>query len=113
VKAVNGAEADVVLPGGESIAVRHDGTAKVGDERRIALRPEDFELSVDQRPGMNGVRGTVTRVNYLGASINAGVRVGETSLVVNIPRGRGAAREGEQVFVCWLKSAGIMLSGAA
>jgi putative spermidine/putrescine transport system ATP-binding protein len=112
VKAVSGAEADVMLQGGDTIVVRHDGTAKVGDERRIALRPEDFELAVEKPPGMNSVRGAVTRVNYLGASINAGVQVGETSLVVNIPRGRGQAREGDQVFLCWSKSAGIMLSGA-
>jgi putative spermidine/putrescine transport system ATP-binding protein len=111
VTAVRGPDAEMTLPGGEAVTVRHDGRAAVGDERRIALRPDDFELGADAQAGMNNVRGTVTRVNYLGASINAGVQVGETSLVVNIPRRRGGARAGEQVYVRWPASAGIMLAG--
>jgi putative spermidine/putrescine transport system ATP-binding protein len=109
VAAVRGTEADVTLSGGEVIAVRHDGTARPGDERRVALRPEDFELGGDQQPDMNNIRGSVTRVNYLGASINVGVQAGDASLIVNIPRGRGEAREGEQVYLRWPKSAGVML----
>jgi len=38
---------------------------------------------------------------------------GETTLVVSIPRGRGAVKEGEPVVVRWLPSAGIMLAGGS
>lgn len=112
VTAVRGAEADIMLATGGSVTARHDGRAKVGEDMSLALRPEDLRLAAQERPDMNSVRGTVVRVNYLGASINAGVRVGGTNLVVSVPRGEGVATEGEQVFVRWPKSSGIMLSEA-
>jgi putative spermidine/putrescine transport system ATP-binding protein len=111
VRAVRDTEAEVALVGGDVIVVRHDGSAKIGDERSIALRPEDFELGTQEKAGVNNIRGTVARMNYLGASINAGVRVGESTLMVSIPRGRAVVQEGEAVFVSWPKSAGIMLAG--
>jgi putative spermidine/putrescine transport system ATP-binding protein len=111
VRAVRGMEAEIALSAGGLIVARHDGSAQAGDERSIALRPEDFELGAQEQPGLNSVRGTVVRMNYLGASINAGVRVGETTLMVSIPRGKVAVREGESVFVSWPKSAGITLAG--
>jgi putative spermidine/putrescine transport system ATP-binding protein len=111
VTAVRAAEADIALENGGTVTARHDGNAKIGDSRSLALRPEDLELAAEEAGDMNSVRGTVVRVNYLGASINAGVRAGDADLIVSIPRGRGAVREGEQVFVRWPKSAGIMLSG--
>jgi putative spermidine/putrescine transport system ATP-binding protein len=112
VTAVRGTEADIMLSSGSSVTARHDGRAKVGENTSLALRPEDFRLAVEEAPDMNNIRGTMVRVNYLGASINAGVRVGETNLVVSVPRGERVAAEGEQVFVRWPKSAGIMLSEA-
>ena len=112
VTAVRDSEADLALATGSSVTARHDGRAKVGESRTLSLRPEDLRFAPEQDPGMNNVTGTVARVNYLGAWINAGVRVGETTLVVSIPRGERAAVEGERVFVRWPKSAGIMLPEA-
>jgi ABC-type Fe3+/spermidine/putrescine transport system ATPase subunit len=91
------------------VTARHDGRLRVGENSSLALRPEDLRLASEADPKMNNVTGTVVRMNYLGAAINAGVRVGDANLVVSIPRGERAAVEGEQVFVCWPKSAGIML----
>jgi putative spermidine/putrescine transport system ATP-binding protein len=113
VAAVRGAEADIALDIGERVVARHDGKARAGDLTTLALRPEDLELAAEAQPGMNNIRGTVVRANYLGAATNAGVRVGETTLVVSIPRGRGAVKEGEPVVVRWLPSAGIMLAGGS
>jgi putative spermidine/putrescine transport system ATP-binding protein len=110
VAAVRGEEADIALDIGQRVVARHDGNARVGDVRSLALRPEDLELAAEAQPGMNNIRGTVVRANYLGAATNAGVRVGEAVLVVSIPRGRGAVREGEPVVVHWRPSASIMLA---
>jgi ABC-type Fe3+/spermidine/putrescine transport system ATPase subunit len=110
VVAVRGAEAEIALDVGQRVIARHDGHTQVGEARSLALRPEDFELASEEKPGMNNIRGNVVRVNYLGAASNAGVRVGETTLVVSIPRGKDVAKEGEQVIVRWPPSAGVMLS---
>jgi putative spermidine/putrescine transport system ATP-binding protein len=110
VAAVRGAEADIALDIGQRVVARHDGNARIGDVRSLALRPEDLELAAEAQPGMNNIRGTVVRANYLGAAINAGVRVGEAILVVSIPRGRGTVREGEPVVVHWRPSASVMLA---
>ena len=59
---------------------------------------------------MNNIRGIVVRVNYLGTATNARVQAGETTLVVSIPRGKGLAKEGEQVVFRWRSSSGILLS---
>jgi putative spermidine/putrescine transport system ATP-binding protein len=112
VTAVRNGEADLAIAAGGVVTARHDGSAKVGESRTLSLRPEDLRFAADQDPSMNNVAGTVVRVNYLGASINAGVRVGETNLVVSVPRGERTAVEGEQVFIRWPKSAGIMLPEA-
>jgi putative spermidine/putrescine transport system ATP-binding protein len=112
VTAVRNGEADLAIAAGGVVTARHDGSAKVGESRTLSLRPEDLRFAADQDPSMNNVAGTVVRVNYLGASVNAGVRVGETNLVVSVPRGERTAVEGEQVFIRWLKSAGIMLPEA-
>jgi putative spermidine/putrescine transport system ATP-binding protein len=112
VTAVRDSETDLSLTVGGSVTARHDGRAQVGESRTLSLRPEDLRFTPEQDPGMNNVAGTVVRVNYLGASINAGVRVGETTLVVSVPRGERAAVEGEQIFVRWPKSAGIILQEA-
>jgi putative spermidine/putrescine transport system ATP-binding protein len=110
VTAVRGSEVDIELAGNERVIARHDGNVRVGDTTTLTLRPEDLELAADAQPGMNNIRGTVLRANYLGATINAGVRAGETTLIVNIPRGRGVVKEGEPVVVCWRPSAGIVLA---
>jgi len=110
---LRGAEADIALDIGERVVARHDGKARSGDATTLALRPEDLELAAEAQPGMNNIRGTVVRANYLGAATNAGVRVGETTLVVSIPRGRDVVKEGEPVVVRWRPSAGIMLAGGS
>jgi len=110
IAAVRGAEVDIVLEGNERVVARHGGNVRVGDVTTLTLRPEDLELAADVQPGMNSIRGTVVRANYLGATINAGVRVGEATLIVNIPRGRSVMKEGQSVVVCWQPSAGIVLA---
>jgi putative spermidine/putrescine transport system ATP-binding protein len=111
IAAIRGSEVDIELNGHERVVVRHHGNIAVGDAISLTLRPEDLELATEARAGMNNIRGTIVRANYLGATINAGVRVGEATMIVNIPRGRTVVKEGEPVVVSWRPSAGIVLGG--
>jgi putative spermidine/putrescine transport system ATP-binding protein len=110
VAGVREGEVEIALDVGPRVVARHNGHAQVGDASNLVLRPEDFELATEEYPSKNNLHGRVMRVNYLGAAINAAVLVGDTTLVVSIPRSNDAAREGELVVVRWSTSAGVMLS---
>ena len=110
IAAVRDAEVELGLDIGQRAIARHNGNARVGDLKILALRPEDLQLGAEEQPGMNNIRGTVMRASYLGAATNVGVRIGDATLVVSIPRGRGVVREGEPVVVHWRPSAGIVLA---
>ena len=107
VAGVREGEVEIALDVGQRVVARHDGHAQVGDASNLVLRPEDFELATEEYPSKNNLHGRVMRVNYLGAAINAAVLVGDTTLVVSIPRSNDVAREGELVVVRWSTSAGV------
>jgi putative spermidine/putrescine transport system ATP-binding protein len=110
VAGVRESEVEIALDVGQRVVARHGGHAEVGDACSLVVRPEDFELATEENPSKNNLHGRVMRMNYLGAAINAAVRVGDTTLVVNIPRSNDVAREGEPVVVRWSPSAGVVLS---
>jgi putative spermidine/putrescine transport system ATP-binding protein len=110
VAGVREGEVEIALDVGQPAVARHGGHAQVGDATSLALRPEDFELATEENLSKNNLRGRVIRVNYLGAAINAAVRVGDTTLIVSIPRNNNEPREGELVVVRWSPSAGVLLS---
>ena len=93
ITAVRDAEVELGLDIGQRAIARHDGNARVGDPKILALRPEDLQLGAEEQPGMNNIRGTVMRASYLGAATNVGVRIGDATLVVSIPRGRGVVEK--------------------
>lgn len=109
VAAINGTEARLATSQGEFSVSRHQGRVGAGQPAALALRPEDLRIATEVQPGMNNVAGTVSRVNFLGSVTNVGVRVGELSLTITMPRTEGLAAEGENVVVFWPPSAGVLL----
>ena len=95
------------------IRAPHHGRVQAGARAALALRPEDLRLAAAPEPGMNNLAGTVTRVNYLGATLHVVVKVGELSLALTLPRGAFQVAEGQSANVCWPASAGILLPEGA
>jgi putative spermidine/putrescine transport system ATP-binding protein len=104
-----GGDIQLRLADGAVVAARHADAAFAGGPATLALRPEDLRLASEPQPGMNRLQGAVTRVNYLGSTLNIGVRAGERALTVLAPRDAGVPLEGDTVFVCWPASAGTLL----
>jgi putative spermidine/putrescine transport system ATP-binding protein len=75
----------------------------------LALRPEDLHLASERQPGMNHLAGTITRVNYLGSTLNIGVQAGNVQLTILCARECCVAAQGDNVFVYWPPSAGTLL----
>ncbi len=112
VAAVADGESRLATGVGEFV-VAHRRGAEAGQQAVLALRPEDLQVAMERQPGMNNLEGTVSRVNYLGATTNVGVRAGELLLAIAVPRGRRTVSEGDKVVVFWPPSAGILLAQPA
>jgi len=97
-----------IAAAGEVIVPNRDRIA-TGRSAALALRPEDLQLASVPQPGRNNLAGRITRVAYLGASINVGVHVGDLALVVALARGAYPVANGHDVVVHWSPSAGILL----
>jgi putative spermidine/putrescine transport system ATP-binding protein len=97
------------LADGGVVTAQHANAAFTSGPATLALRPEDMHLASDPQPGMNQLPGTVTRVNYLGSTLNIGVHAGDLSLTVIAPREACIPAEGDNVFVYWPASAGTLL----
>ena len=106
---------DAVLEVAPGIVIhaRHHGRVQAGARAALALRPEDMRLAAVPEPGANNLAGTVTRINYLGATLHVVVKVGELSLALTLPRGAFQVAEGQSANVCWPASAGILLPEGA
>jgi putative spermidine/putrescine transport system ATP-binding protein len=106
---VANAQASLRLEGGQSVSARHVGAVETGRPATLALRPEDLHIASSPQPGMNNLAGTITRVNYMGASFNIAVSVGELELTILTHRGDPVAAVGDNVRVHWPLTAGIVL----
>jgi putative spermidine/putrescine transport system ATP-binding protein len=91
------------------VAVRTETPFRLGEHAVLALRPEDLRVAPYACPEHNSLAGRVTRVSYLGAAVNVGVRVGEFAVSVLMPREESAAEVDAPVFVTWPASKGILL----
>jgi spermidine/putrescine ABC transporter ATP-binding subunit len=78
----------------------------------LLIRPEEIELS--QASDEAGVlRGTVTKVAYMGAFQEYRVRIGDAELLIKKPLGRTgrAYAAGEAVALSWQPNAAVLLAG--
>jgi spermidine/putrescine ABC transporter ATP-binding subunit len=107
-RAANG-DIQLRLADGAVVAAKYADRGYGGGPATLALRPEDLRLASDARPDANQLPGTVTRVNYLGSTLNIGVRAGDRVLTVLAPRDAGIPAEGDNVFVYWPSSAGTLI----
>ncbi|MEP9382974.1 ABC transporter ATP-binding protein [Nocardioides sp. KR10-350] len=94
--------ADIALPGGVATGVTIPETQappRAGDPVDILVRPEHLRLA-PKGTGTGGciLPGTITRSTYLGESVEAEVRLGETHIVAKLP-GTQPAAAGTQVDV--------------
>ena len=107
------ADAELLLAPDVTLRAPHQGAVQVGHSAVLALRPEDIRLADAAQPGLNNLSCRVVRVNYLGSLSNVGVQVGETQLVVSLPRDASQVAEGQYATICWPYSAGILLPEAS
>jgi len=101
--------AELALADGTAVTVRRAGAAWREGRATLALRPEDLRLAGERQAGLNQLPATVTRVNYLGSTLNIGLRAGELDLTVLAPRDARRPAEGDRVYACWPDTAGTLL----
>jgi putative spermidine/putrescine transport system ATP-binding protein len=102
-------EARLALASAGEVTVPNRDRIAAGRAAALALRPEDLQLASAPQSGRNNLMGRVNRVAYLGASTNVGVRIGDLSLVIALPRGAYPIADGDDVVVHWAPTAGILL----
>lgn len=109
VKEIGNGTAQVSVAGSKLVKARPRNGVRPGQPAVLALRPEDLRIATQEQPQMNNLPGLVSRVNYLGSSINAGIRIGDMSVAVTRPRGETAPSEGDQVYIYWPPDTGVLL----
>jgi putative spermidine/putrescine transport system ATP-binding protein len=105
-----GEHAKVTFKDGLNARVRRSDTSIGCGPATLALRPEDLRISSSSQPDMNNFPGVVTRVNYMGSSLNIGVSTGEIDLTIATSRRDRMVTKGENVVVHWPYDVGILLS---
>lgn len=71
------------------------------DEGTLVVRPEDIVLADAPVSGANNLKAEVSRVSFLGATINVGVVSNGVSLSLLTPRRGIAPTEGSTVWISW------------
>src|SRR5690606_15608284 len=84
-----------------------------GQRGVLALRPEDLRLTRERRDCVNSLPARIERVSYLGSVTSVGTRVGELAVTVTVPRGQEPVAEGDDLFVEWPSTMGVLLEEAA
>jgi putative spermidine/putrescine transport system ATP-binding protein len=72
----------ISVDGHEIVASRGTPTAKAGEIRALALRPEAVSLG-EASGGRNGMRGTIEQVNFLGSVVRIRVRFKENEILLD------------------------------
>ncbi|AZO81705.1 hypothetical protein B5U98_11030 [Bosea sp. Tri-39] len=115
VASVADGRAELQMPGFASLALDNGTGARPGEQAIAALRPEKIRLatstgSVDAAPFQ--VRGRVSGVTYLGASIEVELRLAnDEALLATLPASQGSFEEGAELVASWDRDAAILVRG--
>jgi putative spermidine/putrescine transport system ATP-binding protein len=111
---VDPAAGKIRIDGQEALATRGLASAKAGEKRSVALRPEAASLA-GANGGGNRMRGTIEEVSFLGAVVRIRVRFGENAVSLDTFNNPNAPppKRGETVTVAFAPEDLLVLDVAA